>query len=192
MGPLLFSRLLELNDGRAACSIVFKLATTRLAAARPQGSARAAESCRRQGPRKIDLGDYGLSVRLPSPRSSALLTLDNAGGDVLFGEPALDLPTARGLDGRGIVNIPRRRPADSEADAVFDVPALAAVRAVREIAGSAISTLLTPRVLFDEAHLLFDDCPPALQKRVEQTVRLIRPRASACISARRIRTMRQT
>ncbi|MBS0438762.1 MAG: DUF853 family protein, partial [Proteobacteria bacterium] len=27
---------------------------------------------------------------------------------------------------------------------------------------------------FDEAHLLFDDCPPALQKRVEQVVRLIR------------------
>jgi DNA helicase HerA-like ATPase len=27
---------------------------------------------------------------------------------------------------------------------------------------------------FDEAHLLFDECPPALQKRVEQTVRLIR------------------
>jgi DNA helicase HerA-like ATPase len=27
---------------------------------------------------------------------------------------------------------------------------------------------------FDEAHLLFDDCPPALQQRVEQVVRLIR------------------
>jgi DNA helicase HerA-like ATPase len=28
--------------------------------------------------------------------------------------------------------------------------------------------------IFDEAHLLFDDCPPALQQRVEQVVRLIR------------------
>jgi len=27
---------------------------------------------------------------------------------------------------------------------------------------------------FDEAHLLFDDCPPALRQRVEQVVRLIR------------------
>src|SRR5690606_32649351 len=27
---------------------------------------------------------------------------------------------------------------------------------------------------FDEAHLLFDDCPPALLQRVEQVVRLIR------------------
>jgi DNA helicase HerA-like ATPase len=28
--------------------------------------------------------------------------------------------------------------------------------------------------VFDEAHLLFDDCPPALQQRIEQVVRLIR------------------
>jgi DNA helicase HerA-like ATPase len=28
--------------------------------------------------------------------------------------------------------------------------------------------------IFDEAHLLFDDCPPALMQRVEQVVRLIR------------------
>jgi DNA helicase HerA-like ATPase len=28
--------------------------------------------------------------------------------------------------------------------------------------------------VFDEAHLLFDDAPPALQQRVEQVVRLIR------------------
>src|SRR3546814_706467 len=28
--------------------------------------------------------------------------------------------------------------------------------------------------IFDEAHLLFDDCPPALRQRVEQVVRLIR------------------
>ena len=28
--------------------------------------------------------------------------------------------------------------------------------------------------VFDEAHLLFDDAPPALQQRIEQVVRLIR------------------
>jgi DNA helicase HerA-like ATPase len=28
--------------------------------------------------------------------------------------------------------------------------------------------------IFDEAHLLFDDCPPSLQQRIEQVVRLIR------------------
>ena len=28
--------------------------------------------------------------------------------------------------------------------------------------------------VFDEAHLLFDDAPPALQQRVEQVVRIIR------------------
>jgi hypothetical protein len=28
--------------------------------------------------------------------------------------------------------------------------------------------------VFDEAHLLFDDAPPALQQRIEQVVRIIR------------------
>jgi hypothetical protein len=41
--------------------------------------------------------------------------------------------------------------------------------------------------VFDEAHLLFDDCPPALQQRIEQVVRLIRSKGVACISARRTR-----
>jgi len=39
-----------------------------------------------------------------------------------------------------------------------------------------VGDLDVPKLVFffDEAHLLFDDCPPALQKRVEQVVRLIR------------------
>src|SRR5688572_28068407 len=39
-----------------------------------------------------------------------------------------------------------------------------------------VGDLEVPKLVFffDEAHLLFDDCPPALQQRVEQVVRLIR------------------
>src|SRR6185369_16842823 len=39
-----------------------------------------------------------------------------------------------------------------------------------------VGDLDVPKLVFffDEAHLLFDDCPPSLQKRVEQVVRLIR------------------
>jgi DNA double-strand break repair helicase HerA and related ATPase len=39
-----------------------------------------------------------------------------------------------------------------------------------------VGDLDVPKLVFffDEAHLLFDDCPPSLQKRIEQVVRLIR------------------
>ena len=39
-----------------------------------------------------------------------------------------------------------------------------------------VGDLDVPKLVFffDEAHLLFDDCPPALRQRVEQVVRLIR------------------
>ena len=39
---------------------------------------------------------------------------------------------------------------------------------------------------FDEAHLLFNEAPKALLEKIEQVVRLIRPRASASISSLRI------
>jgi hypothetical protein len=51
---------------------------------------------------------------------------------------------------------------------------VAAVGTVRDL--PEVGDLEQPKLVFvfDEAHLLFDDCPPALQQRIEQVVRLIR------------------
>jgi DNA helicase HerA-like ATPase len=106
----------------------------------------------------------------------ALLTLDSAGGDAFFGEPALDLADFMrvGLDGRGIVNI-------LAADQLILKPMLYSTFLLWLLSElfeklPEVGDLDVPKLVFffDEAHLLFDDCPPTLQKRVEQVVRLIR------------------
>jgi DNA helicase HerA-like ATPase len=179
MGPTLFSRLLELNDVQAGVlEVVFKAADDHgwllldlkdlralLAFAADKANAKTLSA------------QYGLI----SPTSIAaiqrsLLQLENAGGDQFFGEPALDLADFMrvGLDGRGIVNI-------LAADQLILKPMLYSTFLLWLLSElferlPEVGDLDVPKLVFffDEAHLLFDDCPPALQKRVEQVVRLIR------------------
>ena len=179
MGPNLFARLLELNDVQSGVlEVVFKAADD-------------------QGLLLLDLKDLRamlnfaadkdnakeLSARygLISPTSIAaiqrsLLQLDNAGGDQFFGEPALDLADfmRQDMSGRGIVNI-------LAADQLILKPMLYSTFLLWLLSElfeklPEVGDLDVPKLVFffDEAHLLFDDCPPALQKRVEQVVRLIR------------------
>lgn len=106
----------------------------------------------------------------------ALLPLENEGGDVFFGEPALDihdwLRTAP--DGRGYINVLHcaeliRSP---KLYAAFLLWMLAELFEVLPEVGD----LDKPRLVFffDEAHILFTDAPKALVTRIEQTVKLIR------------------
>ena len=106
----------------------------------------------------------------------ALLQLEQQGGSAFFGEPALRLEDMIrvGLDGRGQINV-------LDATRLMNSPRLY---------GAFLLWLLSelfeqlpeigdpekPRLVFffDEAHLLFDDAPKALQDKVEQVVRLIR------------------
>ena len=106
----------------------------------------------------------------------SLLQLRAQGGDHFFGEPALDLEDFLKLDeaGKGIVNI-------LAADKLMASPRLYSTFLLWLL--SELFELLPevgdpdkPKLafFFDEAHLLFEDAPPALQEKVEQVVRLIR------------------
>ena len=181
---------------RAACSRSYSSSPTTTAGCCSTSDLRALlNHARDKDHAKSISADYGLiSPTSVAAIQRALLTLDNAGGDVFFGEPALDLADFMrvGLDGRGIVNILAADQLILKA-MLYSTFLLWLLSELFEKLPE-VGDLDVPKLVFffDEAHLLFDDCPPALQKRVEQTVRLIRSRASACISARRIRTMRQT
>jgi DNA helicase HerA-like ATPase len=179
MGPVLFGRLLELNDVQSGVlEVVFKLADDNgwLLLDLKDLRALLTHAAEKTNARAIS-AQYGLI----SPTSIAaiqrsLLTLDNAGGDAFFGEPALDLADFMrvGLDGRGIVNI-------LAADQLILKPTLYSTFLLWLLSElfeklPEVGDLDVPKLVFffDEAHLLFDDCPPALGKRVEQVVRLIR------------------
>ena len=177
MGPTLLARILELNDTQSGVlDIVFKLADDRglllldLADLRALLGLVAAE-------RKDISTSYGLvSVQSVGAIQRALLRLEAEGAELFFGEPALELADLMRTthDGRGVVNI-------LAADQLILKPRLYSsflLWLLSELFESLpeVGDLDKPKLVFvfDEAHLLFDDAPPALRQRIEQVVRIIR------------------
>ena len=105
-----------------------------------------------------------------------LLSFEAQGADHFFGEPALEIDDFLQLDeqGRGYVNV-------LAADKLMRSPKLYATFLLWLLAElfeslPEVGDPEKPKLVFffDEAHLLFDDAPKALQDTIEQVVRLIR------------------
>ncbi len=177
MGPTLLARILELNDTQAGVlDIAFKLADDRGLLLLDLDDLRALLNLVAEERRTVS-AEYGL-VSAPSVAAiqRALLRLDQDGGDGFFGEPALDLQDIMRThhDGRGVIGI-------LAADQLVLKPRLYATFLLWLLSElfetlPEVGDLDKPKLVFvfDEAHLLFGDAPPALQQRVEQVVRLIR------------------
>jgi len=177
VGPLLLSRMLELNDTQSGVlDIAFKLADDRglllldLDDLRALLGLVAAE-------RKAISSEYGLvSSQSIGAIQRSLLRLEQQGGDAFFGEPALELHDLMRTtpDGRGVIGI-------LDAEALILKPRLYAsflLWLLSELFETLpeVGDLDRPKLVFvfDEAHLLFDDIPASLRQRIEQVVRLIR------------------
>ena len=108
----------------------------------------------------------------------ALLPLEQQGGELFFGEPALDIRDwmRTAADGRGMINV-------LDCVKLVQNPTLYAsfllwmLSELFEILPEA-GDLDKPRMVFffDEAHMLFRGAPTVLLQKVEQTVKLIRSR----------------
>jgi len=177
MGPLLLSRLLDLNDTQeGVLNIAFRLADEEglllldlkdLQALLAYTASKAGELTIRYG--NVTNASVGAVQR-------KLLLLDQQGGDAFFGEPALHVSelmrTTR--DGRGVINI-------LAAGTLMQSPRLYATFLLWLLSElfeelPEIGDPDKPRLVFffDEAHLLFADPPKALLEKIEQIVRLIR------------------
>ncbi|MET0808484.1 MAG: helicase HerA-like domain-containing protein [Pseudoxanthomonas sp.] len=177
IGSLLLSRILELNDTQSGVlDIVFKLADDRGLLLLDLDDLRALLALVAKE-RKDIATEYGLvSTQSVGAIQRALLRLGQNGGEAFFGEPALELADLMrtGTDGRGVIGI-------LAADQLILNPRLYSsflLWLLSELFEQLpeVGDLDKPRLVFvfDEAHLLFDDSPPALVQRVEQVVRLIR------------------
>src|SRR3546814_9925474 len=102
--------------------------------------------------------------------------LESQGGDRCGGEPALDIADLLKADeeGLGYVN-------SLAADKLMASPKLYATFLLWLLSElfeelPEVGDLSKPKLgfFFDEAHLLFEDAPKALQEKIEQVVRLIR------------------
>lgn len=177
MGPLLLSRLMNLNDTQeGVLNIAFKMADDDglllldlkdLRALMVNVSERAQELSAEYG--NVSKASVGAIQR-------NLLVLEEQGGEHFFGEPALDIKDLMRTNrkGEGYVNV-------LAADKLMQSPRLYATFLLWLLAElfeelPEIGDPDKPQLVFffDEAHLLFDEAPKALIEKVEQVVRLIR------------------
>ena len=176
-GPTLFNRILELNETQSGVlDIAFKLADDDGLLLLDLQDLRALLNYVTENKTAISK-KYGLvSPTSVAAIQRALLRLEQEGGEEFFGEPALDLKDLmrQDMSGRGIINL-------LSADQLILKPRLYSTFLLWLLSElfenlPEMGDLDKPKLvfIFDEAHLLFDDCPPALQQRVEQVVRLIR------------------
>ncbi len=176
MGPLLLARLLDLNDTQeGVLAIAFKYADD-------------------NGMLLLDLKDLQALMRWVGENSAELTTqygnvsaasvgaiqrgllqLEEQGGSIFFGEPAVKLDDfIQTVSGKGVLNL-------LVADELINAPKLYStflLWLLSELFESLpeAGDLDKPKLVFffDEAHLLFSDAPTALIEKVEQVVRLIR------------------
>jgi DNA helicase HerA-like ATPase len=177
MGPLLLSRLLNLNDVQSGVmSVVFRIADDTGLHLLDFKDLRALAQYAGDHADEFET-EYGrISPASIGTIQRNLLTLEDQGADKFFGEPGLALDNLMQTDGqgRGLINI-------LAADKLMLMP-----RAYSTFLLWLMSELFErlpevgdidkPRLVFffDEAHLLFTDAPQVLLEKIEQVVRLIR------------------
>ncbi len=177
VGPTLLGRMLELNDTQSGVlDIAFKLADEEGLLLLDLSDLRALLGLVAERRKEVSTR-YGLvGAQSVAAIQRALLSLEREGAAHFFGEPALELNDLLRTDlgGRGIISI-------LCAEQLILKPRLYAsfllwmlselFETLPEVGDSDRPRLV---FFFDEAHLLFDDAPPALVQRVEQVVRIIR------------------
>jgi len=177
MGPLLLSRLLNLNDVQSGVlSIIFKVADENGLLLLDLKDLRSMAQFVGDNQSQLKTQYGNISTASIGAIQRGLLTIEEQGGDKFFGEPALNLEDLMQTDskGKGAVNI-------ITADKLMQSPKLYStflLWMMSELfeqlpeAGDPEKPKLV--FFFDEAHLLFDDAPKALVDKIEQVVRLIR------------------
>src|SRR4030043_838999 len=177
MGPLLLSRILSLNEIQSGVlSIVCKIAYDNDLLLLDLKDLRAMIQFvgDQAGQFKTQYGNISAASTGAIQRS--LLTLEEQGGDKYFGEPALNIEDLMrtGSKGKGVINI-------LVADKLMHSPRIYATFLLWLLSElfeqlPEVGDPEKPKLVFffDEAHLLFDDVPKALEEKIEQVVRLIR------------------
>jgi len=177
MGPLLLARILDLNDIQTdVLTVLFKIADDEGLLLLDLKDLRSlAQHCSDHA--KDLKSEYGnISPSSIGTIQRTLLNLEQQGGDRFFGEPALNVLDFMKTDatGRGMINV-------LTADRLMQSPKIYATLLLWLLSElfekfPEAGDLPKPKLVFffDEAHLLFQDTPKALEERIVQVVRLIR------------------
>ena len=177
MGPLLLTRLLQLNETQAGVlHVAFRVADEHGLLLLDFKDLRAllsflSENSAAIGPRYGNVSSASIGAI-----QRGLTTLEQQGAESFFAEPALNLDDLLQTDsnGRGVVNI-------LAADRLLLAPKIYATLLLWLLSElfeqlPEVGDIPKPKLVFffDEAHLLFTDTAPAVLEKIEQVVRLIR------------------
>ena len=177
MGPTLFARLLGLTEIQTGVlNIVFRVADDHGLLLLDLKDLRA--MLQFVGDNRAEFTTmYGnVSAASVGAIQRALLAFEEEGGEQFFGEPELDIRDwmRTGREGRGYINILSSKRL-IQSPTVYATFLLWMMTDLYEKLPE-VGDLDKPRMIFffDEAHLLFTDCPKALVQKITQIVKLIR------------------
>jgi uncharacterized protein len=177
VGPLLLSRLLQLNEVQAGVlNVAFRAADDHGLLLLDLKDLRSLLQFLGENRDAFTVKYGNISPASVGAIQRALLSLEEQGGDHFFGEPALNIEDFLQADsvGRGYINI-------LAAEKLLLSPMMYSTFLLWLLSElfenlPEVGDLERPKLVFffDEAHLLFSDAPKALIERIEQVVRLIR------------------
>lgn len=177
MGALMLARLLGLNETQTGVlSIIFRIADDRGLLLIDMKDLRAMIQYVGEHAKEFTL-EYGtISTQSVGAILRNLISLEDQGAELFFGEPDLDVNDwiQTSPDGRGYINI-------LHSVQLFHSPALYSTFLLWMLSElfetlPEVGDMEKPKMVFffDEAHLLFKDAPKVLLQKIEQVVRLIR------------------
>ncbi len=177
MGPVLLSNLLELNETQeGVMQVAFSVADDEGLLLLDLKDLRAMLNWVADNAKELERY-YGRIARSSvSAILRRLLVLEEAGGEMFFGEPAIRVEHLMQNDfsGRGVISI-------LDATTLYHSPRIYATfllwllsELMEELPERGDADLPRLVFFFDEAHLLFDNAPKALLEKITQVVRLIR------------------
>ena len=176
MGPQLMSRLLGLNDVQSGVlDIIFRVADERGLLLIDLKDLRSMLSYVDEHAAELRT-EYGnvTSVTIGAIQR-ALLSIENEGAELFFAEPAFDIQDLFAVEnGRGVMSVlaADRLMQNPKLYSTFLLWLLSDIYArLPEVGDAELPKLV---FFFDEAHTLFTDTAPALVRKIEQVVRLIR------------------
>lgn len=177
MGPLLMSRILGLNDTQTdILTVVYKIADDEGLLLVDTKDLRSMLSYVGENAKELSLEYGNMSKQSLAAIIRSIIALEADGGDLFFGETALNIRDwiRTDCDGKGMINILDCQTLINH-PTMYSTFLLWMMSELYETLPEA-GDLDKPKMVFffDEAHMLFDSASKALMEKITQVVKLIR------------------
>lgn len=177
-GPVLFSRILDLNDTQSGVvSVIFKFCDDKqMPLLDLKDIKKVINYITEEGKAEIEENYGKISTSTTGIILRKIIELEQQGGDIFFGEKSFEIDDLMRIDenGKGYVNIIRLTDIQDKPKlfSTFMLSLLAEIYQQMPEKGDADRPELV--IFIDEAHLIFDEASKTLLDQIETIVKLIR------------------